>query len=172
MAILRRGVTWVVVLSQPPYWNSFFLKIIYFMYMSALSLSIFIYLFIILYMWVHHCFLQTHQKRASDPITDGCEPPCGCWELNSGPLEEQSVLWTAEPSLQPPCWNSNIQGYDPETRSEKWLCNNGAAVMGGNTPLMSQSPESSLSPFLKCKNSLSPQCTTGNISFFRSQPCW
>ena len=23
------------------------------------------------------------QKRASDPITDGCEPLCGCWELNS-----------------------------------------------------------------------------------------
>jgi len=36
-----------------------------------------------------------HQKRASDPITDGCEPPCGCWELNSGPLGEQSVLLTA-----------------------------------------------------------------------------
>jgi hypothetical protein len=35
------------------------------------------------------------------PITDGCEPPCGCWELNSGPLEEQSVLLTAESSLQP-----------------------------------------------------------------------
>jgi hypothetical protein len=31
----------------------------------------------------------------------GCEPPCGCWDLNSGPLEEQSVLLTAEPSLQP-----------------------------------------------------------------------
>jgi hypothetical protein len=44
---------------------------------------------------------QTHQKRASDPITDGCEPPCGCWDLNSGPLEEQSVLLTSEPSLQP-----------------------------------------------------------------------
>ena len=29
---------------------------------------------------------QTHQKKALDPITDGCEPPCGCWELNSGPL--------------------------------------------------------------------------------------
>ena len=27
--------------------------------------------------------------------------PCGCWELNSGPLEEQSVLLTAKPSLQP-----------------------------------------------------------------------
>jgi hypothetical protein len=21
-------------------------------------------------------------------ITDGYKPPCGCWELNSGPLEE------------------------------------------------------------------------------------
>jgi hypothetical protein len=37
----------------------------------------------------------------SDLITDGCEPPCGCWELNSGPLEEQSVLLTTESSLQP-----------------------------------------------------------------------
>jgi hypothetical protein len=27
---------------------------------------------------------------------DGCEPPCGCWDLNSGPLEEQSVLLPAE----------------------------------------------------------------------------
>jgi hypothetical protein len=32
---------------------------------------------------------------------DGCEPPCGCWDLNSGPLEEQSVLLTTEPSHQP-----------------------------------------------------------------------
>jgi hypothetical protein len=40
-----------------------------------------------------------------DPITDGCEPPCGCWDLNSGPLEEQSVLLTAEPSLQTQFWS-------------------------------------------------------------------
>ena len=32
---------------------------------------------------------------------DCCEPPCGCWDLNSGPLEEQSVLLIAEPSRQP-----------------------------------------------------------------------
>jgi hypothetical protein len=32
----------------------------------------------------------------SDHIAHGCEPPCGCWELNSGPLEEQSVLLIAE----------------------------------------------------------------------------
>ena len=31
-------------------------------------------------------------KKAPDSITDGCEPPWGCLELNSGPLEEQTVL--------------------------------------------------------------------------------
>ena len=40
-------------------------------------------------------------KRALDPITDGCEPPRSCWELNSEPLEEQPVLLSAEPSLWP-----------------------------------------------------------------------
>ena len=42
-----------------------------------------------------------NQKWALDPITDGCELPCGYWELNSEPLGEQSVLLTAEPSLRP-----------------------------------------------------------------------
>ena len=59
-----------------------------------------IYVFI-LCIWVHCSHLQTCQKRASDPIIDGCEPPCGCWDLNSRPLEEQSVLSTSEPFLQP-----------------------------------------------------------------------
>ena len=45
--------------------------------------------------------LDTHQKRASDPITDGCEPPCGCWELNTGHLGKQSVLLIPGPTLQP-----------------------------------------------------------------------
>ena len=43
----------------------------------------------------------SNQKKASDLIMDGCEPPRGCWDLNSGPSEEQSVLLTAEPSRQP-----------------------------------------------------------------------
>jgi hypothetical protein len=55
-----------------------------FMYMNALS-----------------AYTPTCQKKASDPIRDGCEPPCGCWELESGPLEEQPVLLATEPSLQP-----------------------------------------------------------------------
>ena len=30
---------------------------------------------------------------------ESCELPCGCWELNLGPLEEQLELFTTEPSL-------------------------------------------------------------------------
>ena len=33
-------------------------------------------------------------------ITDRCDPPCGCWESNLDPLEEQSMPLTSEPSLQ------------------------------------------------------------------------
>ena len=32
------------------------------------------------------------RRRHQIHFIDGCEPPCGCWELNSGPLEGQSVL--------------------------------------------------------------------------------
>jgi hypothetical protein len=39
------------------------------------------------------------QKRTQNPITDGCEPPRGCWELNSGPLEKQPLFLITEPSL-------------------------------------------------------------------------
>jgi hypothetical protein len=35
-------------------------------------------------------------------VTDSCELPCGCWELNPDPLEEQPVFLSTEPSLQPP----------------------------------------------------------------------
>ena len=53
--------------------------------------------------YVYSVLVLAGQKRAPDPdlTTDGWEPPCGCWELNSGPLKEQTVLLTAEPSLQP-----------------------------------------------------------------------
>ena len=39
--------------------------------------------------------------RVPDLITGGCEPPHSCKDLNSGPLEEKSVLLTPEPSFQP-----------------------------------------------------------------------
>ena len=34
-------------------------------------------------------------------VPDGCEHLPRCWELKSGPLEEQPVPLTAEPALQP-----------------------------------------------------------------------
>jgi hypothetical protein len=55
----------------------------------------------IYYMEVHCSCSQMHQKRVLDLIKDGCEPPCSCWDLNSRPSEEQSVLLTAKPSHQP-----------------------------------------------------------------------
>jgi hypothetical protein len=49
----------------------------------------------ILFMFILFIFIYIY------PIADGCEPSYGSWELNSGPLEEQTVLLTTEPSLQP-----------------------------------------------------------------------
>ena len=58
-----------------------------------------LYILCIYYVYILCSCLQTHQKKTSDLITDGCEPSYGCWELNSEPLEEPSVLLTTEPSL-------------------------------------------------------------------------
>ena len=33
-------------------------------------------------------------------VADNCEPVYRCWKLNPKPLEEQTVILTAEPSLQ------------------------------------------------------------------------
>jgi hypothetical protein len=48
---------------------------------------------------------QGGQKRASyrpeTADTDSYKQPCRCWELNHDPLEEQPVLLTSEPPLQP-----------------------------------------------------------------------
>jgi hypothetical protein len=60
--------------------------------------------FIYYYTQVHYSCPQMHQKRASDLITGGSEPPCGCWDLNSGRSEELSVLLLAEPSRQLIAW--------------------------------------------------------------------
>jgi hypothetical protein len=43
-------------------------------------------------------------------LAGSCEPPCGCWDLNSGPSEEQSVLLPVEPSHQPPRCSCFILG--------------------------------------------------------------
>jgi hypothetical protein len=65
-----------------------------------------LFIYFYLYEYPIAVFRHTPEECASDPITDGCELLYGCWELNSGPLEEQSVLLTTEPSLQLPIVNS------------------------------------------------------------------
>ena len=46
------------------------------------------------------CSFHSGQKRDSGSpetvVTDGCELPPGCWQLNPGLLEEQPVLLTTE----------------------------------------------------------------------------
>lgn len=51
------------------------------------------------------CTPDTHgSQKSAGPIgtgiMGGCELPCGCWELNSSPLQVQQVLLTAEPFLE------------------------------------------------------------------------
>jgi len=79
-------LSWLSQLSSYPGLFFFFLKICLF-HVYEYTVAIF-----------------RHTRRALGHITDGCEPPCGCWELNSGPLEEQSVLLTADPFHQPLSW--------------------------------------------------------------------
>ncbi|XP_049984777.1 GTPase Era, mitochondrial isoform X2 [Alexandromys fortis] len=46
------------------------------------------------------CLVPTEARKPQDvrssetAVTNSCEPACGCWELNPGPLVEQSVLLT------------------------------------------------------------------------------
>jgi hypothetical protein len=78
---------------------------------NVLFLFLFLFLFskdVFIYYMVHCSCFQIPQKRASDLFTDGCEPPCGCWNLNSRPSEEPLVLLTTEPSLQPPIIMFNV----------------------------------------------------------------
>ena len=53
---------------------------------------------------VHHMDASGDQRRASDlpgtGVTDGCEPPWRCWEVNILHLQEQ-VLFTTEPPRHP-----------------------------------------------------------------------
>jgi hypothetical protein len=62
--------------------------------------NLFIYLF---YMYEYPVAIFRHTRRGLQiPIQMVVSHHvCGCWELNSRHLEEQSVLLTTEPSLQP-----------------------------------------------------------------------
>lgn len=61
-----------------------------------------------LHIWLSYIHASSNLWRSEQDvrslrtgIRSGCGPLCGCWKLNSGALEEQPVLLTSEPSLQP-----------------------------------------------------------------------
>ena len=49
---------------------------------------------------VCHVSLMVMEERSPESgITNSHALPCGCWKSNPDPLEEETVLLTAEPSL-------------------------------------------------------------------------
>ena len=56
------------------------------------------------YVYAHHVQAWSKEDAGSPGIetTDVREPPCGCWKSNPGPLQEQQMFLTAEPSLSSP----------------------------------------------------------------------
>ena len=56
-----------------------------------------------------YCQQKLEEHVSSETgVMDGCEPPCGSWELNPGSLEEQPVLLTTEPFLYSLGFSSDI----------------------------------------------------------------
>jgi hypothetical protein len=83
-SLYMKSLFFVFCFLRQGFFFLFFLKKIYLFHVCGYIVTVFRYTL----------------RRHLIPISDGCELPCGCWELNSGPLEEQSMLWTAAPSLQ------------------------------------------------------------------------
>jgi len=60
------------------------------------------------------CVYSAHRSRTLAPLElelQSCARPCGFWGLDLGPLEEQSVLFTIEPPLQPHVFTFNDPSY-------------------------------------------------------------
>ena len=59
----------------------------------------------VLHVFVPHACLVPAETRKGcwifkTGVIDSCQIPYGCWESNSGPLEEYQVLLTTDPPLQ------------------------------------------------------------------------
>lgn len=60
------------------------------------------FLFYLILFYMHWSFVCLYICVKVSDLGDSSEQPYGCWDLNPGPLEEQSTLITPEPSsLQP-----------------------------------------------------------------------
>jgi hypothetical protein len=75
--------------------------VILFIYLFIYLLFMYLSSFIFYVYSVLPACMYASQERPPDLIIHDRDLPYGCWELNSGLLEEQPVLFTSEPSLQP-----------------------------------------------------------------------
>jgi hypothetical protein len=92
-------------------WFFFFISVEQFQITNLLPSILFSFLhYIILHIWVFclrgngHAWCPQRPEESIEFPEAGvtfCELPCGCWEPNLGPLEEQKVLLIGAPSLQP-----------------------------------------------------------------------
>lgn len=64
-------------------------------------MSLFFYVFIFFFIYSTCNILSAGQKKASDILIDGCDPPCGCREFHSSPLEDHAMFLTAHTSICP-----------------------------------------------------------------------
>jgi hypothetical protein len=77
----------------------FFFFLSFFLFEHGLGCTSLFSFFLNLF-YTHACLCEGVRCPGTE-VTDSCELPCGCWELDPGPLEEQQlILLTAEPSLQ------------------------------------------------------------------------
>ena len=61
----------------------------------------YIYVYVGTQTWYQYQWsLEEDSGYPETEVTDGCKPPCGCWELNLGNLEEQPVFLTMELPFQ------------------------------------------------------------------------
>jgi hypothetical protein len=65
---------------------------------------------------LHACMCSTcvYQFDALD-----CEAPCRCWELSQGPLQEQQVPLTIDPSFQS-CGARKPRDWEEQAWSKAW----------------------------------------------------
>lgn len=86
-----------------------------FCFMSFVFVLPYCFLFLLKIIYMYGCFAYTYVcvlcgclvpawarqdvRSRGTIVSDGCELPCGGWELKLGPLEEQPVLFISEPSL-------------------------------------------------------------------------
>ena len=69
-------------------------------YIFLIFNSLFYFTLFALVVFLRVCLCEDDRSPGTG-VLDSYDLPCGCWELNSSPLEKQPVLLTTEPSLQP-----------------------------------------------------------------------